>query len=738
MHKEITIQFHGRPLSIEVGKVAKQANGSAILKYGESTVLITAVAAQTDREGVDFLPLSVDYFERFAAAGKIPGGFFKREGRQTEREILVCRLCDRPIRPLFPDGYRRETQVNATVLSNDPDCDTDVLAVMGSSLALHVSDIPFHGPIAAVRVGRVDGTLICNPTKEQSEKSDMDIVVAASKEAIVMVEGGAQEVPEADVLDALMFGFDSVQPLLAIQDEMREAVGKEKFSVEVPVNGENNQFASMVQEKALEKVKAALANVEKIPRYAAIRKAKEEILAQLIEEDAANEEKTGLIKEAVSDLIKKETRRMIVDEQKRLDARGTKDIRNISTEVGLLPRAHGSALFTRGETQALVTATLGTGDDEQRIDSLEGEWRKKFMLHYNFPAFSVGEVRPNRGPGRREIGHGTLAHRAIEKVLPGDEFPYTIRVVSDILESNGSSSMATVCGGSMSLMDAGVPLKAPVAGIAMGLIKHDDDFVVLSDILGDEDHIGDMDFKVAGSENGVTAIQMDIKVRGISREILNQALEQAREGRLHILGCMKQGLESPREELSKYAPRIETIQIPTDKIRDIIGPGGKMIRAIMEESGAKLDVEDSGIVTIASNDAEALRIAREKVEGITAVPEVGKVYKGKAVRVVDFGAFVQILPNTDGLLHVSEMDSEERVYDANDFIKEGEDVEVKVLEIDRAGKVRLTQYIEGENPHRQERKPRNDRNSRDRNSRDRGRGGRDGGRGGRDRRPPRR
>ncbi len=690
--KKVSIDFHGKPLSVEVGRVAKQASGSAYIRYGDTIVLVTAVASRTDREGVDFLPLTVDYFERFPAAGKIPGGYFRREGKQTERETLTSRLCDRPIRPLFPDGYRRDTQVVATVLSFDKENDSDVLAVLGASTALHVSNIPFLGPIAAVRVGRINGKLVCNPKVSELEKSDIEMIVAASRNAIVMVEGEANEVPEKEMLDALWYGFESVQPLLDLQDELRKALGQPKFEVTAPVDTEKKALETKIRSLVGTKLNSVLQIKEKLPRYGELSVMKEELLKNLVAQDASMEEKKETAKEIFEEIVASEIRAKIVKTHKRVDERATNEIRPISIELGILPRTHGSALFTRGETQAIVTTTLGTSDDEQRIDSLMGDKTSTFMLHYNFPPYSVGEVKPLRGPGRREIGHGALAHKAIKKMLPmKDKFPYTVRVVSDILESHGSSSMATVCGGTLSLMDAGVPIKSPVAGIAMGLVKEGDDFIVLSDISGDEDHIGDMDFKVAGTSKGVTAIQMDIKILGISREVLDKALTQAREGRIHILGKMEAAISAPRTSLSPYAPRIETIQINPDKIRELIGPGGKMIRSIVEQSKAKIEVEDSGKVTVASADLAAIEKARELISAIAAEPEVGRVYKGKVRRIMEYGAFIEIMPGTDGLVHISELHSNEgRVQNVNDVLQEGDEIQVKVIAIDHQGKIKLS------------------------------------------------
>lgn len=690
--KKITIDFHGRPLSVEVGRVAKQANGAAFIQYGDTVVLVTAVADKKPREGVDFLPLSVDYIERFSAAGKIPGGFFKREGRQTEREILISRLTDRPIRPLFADNYRNETQVIATVFSFDKENESDVLAALGASAALHVSDIPFLGPIATVRVGRIDGKLVCNPTITDCKNSDLDLIVAASRDAIVMVEGEANQVPEPEILEALMFGFKSVQPLLDLQDELRKALGKPKWTTSEV--SEENPLLETVRKTAGAKLTEVLSIKEKLTRYQHIKELGAELCQTIPAQDPTYADQTDKIKAALHDVVSSEIRNGIVTKGRRLDGRGMAEIRQITVEVGVLPRTHGSALFTRGETQALVTTTLGTSDDEQRIDALVGEYRSRFMLHYNFPPFSVGEVKFLRGPARREIGHGFLANKSISKVLPkAEDFPYTMRIVSDILESHGSSSMATVCGAALSLMDAGVPIVAPVAGIAMGLVKEGEHFFILSDISGDEDHIGDMDFKVAGTAKGVTGIQMDIKVRGISREILDQALAQAREGRLHILEKMNAALNAPRKTMSQYAPRMETIQIKQDKIREIIGPGGKMIRSIVEQSGAKVDVDDSGKITIASADGAALAKARELIEAIVAEAEIGRVYKGTVRRIMEYGAFVEIMPGTDGLVHISQLHPTDggRVNNVTDVVQEGDEIEVKVISIDHQGKIKLSQ-----------------------------------------------
>ncbi|HEY7319762.1 MAG TPA: polyribonucleotide nucleotidyltransferase [Candidatus Binatia bacterium] len=685
MIKKVEIDFHGRPLSIEVGKVAKQADGAAMVRYGETVVLVTAVAVKDLKADTDFFPLTVDYQEKTFAAGKIPGGFFKREGRPSEKEILTCRLIDRSIRPLFSEGLRCETQVIATVLSADRENDPDIVAMLGASVALHVSDIPFGGPLAGVRIGRINGQWAINPTQSQLSESDMDIFLSGSRDAIVMVEGGAKMVPEDEILEALFTGHEAIQKLLDIQEEIRRDIGKPKRHV--PLAELDSTIVRQVEQLALSKLQQAIEIPEKLERYKQIGEIKGEVVAKVLAEFPQKEKD---IKGAFDELKRNCFRGLIIQKERRIDGRGLKDIRPITCEVEILPRTHGSALFTRGETQALVVTTLGTASDEQKIDALIGEHYKKFMLHYNFPPFSVGEVKFLRGPSRREIGHGNLAERALLPVLPPEEsFPYTVRIVSEVLESNGSTSMATVCGGSLSLMDAGVPVSAPVAGIAMGLIKEGEHVRVLSDILGDEDHLGDMDFKVAGTPKGVTSLQMDIKISGVNREIMRQALYQAREGRLHILGIMTETIGSHRATVSGHAPRITTLKVRPDKIREIIGPGGKVIRGIIEATGVKMDVEDDGTVTIASSDEAASRKAIEMVQKIAAEAEVGKIYKGTVRKIVDFGAFVEILPGTDGLVHISQL-APERVRRVSDILKEGDEVMVKVLEIDRQGKIRLS------------------------------------------------
>lgn len=688
MSKKAEVMLGGRRLSIETGKVAKQAAGSVIVRYGDSVVLVTSQARDEVAEGKDFLPLSVDYVEKTFAAGKIPGGFFKREGRPTEREILISRFIDRPIRPLFPDGYYNETQVIATVLSADNDHDPDTLGMIGASAALTLSPYPFKGPIAGVRVGRVDGKLVINPTDEQRKKSDIDMIVAGTRDAIVMVEGGAQMVPEEEMIEALIFAHKEMQPAIDVQLELAEHAGKKKW--DDPIIEDNSELRAKVEKALGSKLEEAVTIPTKIERYAALDQVKKELVEELVPED----DEMGLetkVKEIFSELKRDFVRGMIIKKSKRIDGRGMTDVRPITCEVGFLPRAHGSALFTRGETQALATVTLGTKEDQQLIENITAEYYKKFMLHYNFPPFSVGEVKFLRSPGRREIGHGALAERAIMRVLPNeDDFPYTIRIVSEILESNGSSSMATVCGATLSLMDAGVPIKAPVAGVAMGLIKEDHDTAVLTDILGDEDHLGDMDFKVCGTRDGITALQMDIKIGGITREILSKALRQARDARLLILDHIEQAIARPRMELSPYAPKLTVLKIAVDRIGDLIGPGGKNVRKIIEETGATIDIEDDGTVVIGAMDQAAGDLAIKLVKRSTASPEVGKYYKGRVVRIADFGAFVEIFPKLDGLLHISQIDKS-RIKQVSDVLKVGDEVVVKVLEIDpETGKIRLS------------------------------------------------
>ena len=685
MYHKVEIEFHGRPLSIEVGRLARQANGAALVQYGETVVLATAVATASAREGIDFFPLTVDYQEKTFAAGKIPGGFFKREGRPSEKEVLTSRLIDRPIRPLFEPGFVCETQIIATVLSFDKENNGDMVALIGASAALHVSDIPFLGPIAGVRVGRRDGRLVVNPLESDSTESELSLVVAGGRDGILMVEGGAAMLSEDTMLEALYSAHAEMQPIIDAQEELREVVGKPKR--EVPPVTRDPELERRVDSLVAARVRDAMKLADKQERAANLKNVGAEVLAVVREELPDQEGGVRGVYEAVK---KRVIRKMITAEGRRPDGRGVSDIRPISCAVQVLPRTHGSALFTRGETQALAVTTLGTSSDEQRVDALIGEQYRKFMLHYNFPPFSVGEVKFLRNPGRREIGHGALAERALAAVLPNEEaFPYTIRLVSEILESNGSSSMATVCGGSLSLMDAGVPIKAPVAGIAMGLIKEGDSVAILSDILGDEDHLGDMDFKVAGTAEGVTALQMDVKTQGVTKDIMREALHQARTARLHVLEAMNRTLSQTRGTISVHAPRIVTLKINKEKIRDVIGPGGKVIRGIVEETGVKIDVEDDGTIFIASADETAMQRAIDMVEGVTVEAQVGKIYKGTVVRIVDFGAFVEILPGTDGLLHISQI-GPGRVHQVSDVLKEGDEVPVKVIEIDRSGRIRLS------------------------------------------------
>ena len=691
MEHTVTLQFSGRELTISTGKMAKQASGAVVVKSGDTVVLVTAVATKTAKEGQDFFPLTVNYQEKAYAGGKIPGSFFKREGRPSDNETLTCRLIDRPIRPLFPEYFLNDTQIMATVMSADEDNDPAILAMVGASAALEVSDIPFLGPIAGVKVGRVDGQFVANPTVAQQEKSDIEIVVAASRDAVIMVEGSAANVPEEVMLEAIFFGKDAIQPILDAQEELKRLAGVPLRELTPPVVDE--VLRARVKDLAYAGIKEAVRIKAKTERHNRIHEITEATLTTIAEEDAVAENyarNDKAIKGFLGDLEYELVREHILKDGERIDGRDTKTIRPITTEVGLLPRAHGSALFTRGETQAIVAATLGTSVDEQRIDSLYRETRKKFFLHYNFPPFSVGETSFRLAPGRREIGHGMLAERALERVLPKhDDFPYTIRIVSDILESNGSSSMASVCGGSMAMMDAGVPLSAPVAGIAMGLIKEGDDVAIISDILGDEDHLGDMDFKVAGTAEGVTALQMDIKIAGVSKAIMKQALEQAREGRLHILGEMAKTLGTSRPELSTYAPRITTIWIKPDKIRDVIGTGGKNIRGITEATGVSIDIDDSGKINIASVDKAACDLAIKMIRDLTAEAEEGKLYMGTVKKIMDFGAFVEIFPGTDGLVHISELDTQ-RVKSVTDILKEGDQVLVKCIGIDKQGKIKLS------------------------------------------------
>ena len=686
MIRTLEHQFAGRTLSMEVGRLARLAQGSCVVQYGE-TVVLCAATVQGKPTHLPFFPLTIEYRERTYAAGKIPGGFFKREGRPSEKEILSARQVDRPIRPLFPDGFMHETQVACFVLSADQENDADILALLGASVSLNMSKVPFDTPVAAVRVGRVDGEWVVNPTFAQLESSDIELVVAGSADAVTMVEGGAQEVPEADVLDAIRLAHDGIKELCALQEELID--GLRSAHMEWSPIGPPADFRDKVAEMAGPGVEEALSISDKNERMAAIREVAENVRASLDDDDAEFADEVGTVLRAVE---KKVMRRRVLDEGKRADGRGLDEIRELASEVGVLPRTHGSGLFTRGQTQALVVATLGTGRDEQRIDSIDtmGEVTKSFMLHYNFPPFSVGEARPYRGTSRREIGHGNLAERAISPLLPGkDDFPYTIRVVSDILESNGSSSMATVCGSSLALMDAGVPINASCAGIAMGLVKEGERFAVLTDILGLEDALGDMDFKVAGTRKGVTAIQMDIKIDGLDMDLLQEALTRAHESRLKILDHMDGVIAAPREDLSAHAPQIIAIQINPEKIGDLIGPKGKIIRSIQEESGAKIEVDDEGLVKVAATTPESGARAREMIEAIVAEPEVGIVYEGIVKNTTTFGAFVEIMPGIEGLCHISEL-QEGRTNRTEDVLKRGDKTRVKLLSVEGNGKLRLS------------------------------------------------
>jgi polyribonucleotide nucleotidyltransferase len=685
MVQKLQIEFGGRPFSIETGKVAKQANGSVVVQYGETIVLVTAVSSEVKREGIDFLPLTVNYLEMTYAAGRIPGGFFKREGRPTDREILISRFIDRPLRPLFPKGFQNETQIIATVLSADSDHDPSILGMIGASAALYLSDIPFDVPIAGVKVGRIDGEYVLNPTPDEIELSDIDLFVAGSEDAIIMVEGSAKEAKEEAILEAILFGHQSLKSVIDLQKQLREICGTKKMEVSFQMPDE--PLFEKVMAITRERLPEAYRITEKMKR----REQLEEILNLILQESGAEDEASRkAVKKIFEEIDRKLKRKWILEKRKRIDGRALPEIRPISCEVGILPRTHGSALFTRGETQVLAVVTFGTSEDEQKINSLMGETYKSFMLHYNFPPFSTGEVSPLRSPSRREIGHGALAERAIFPVLPGnDKFPYTIRIVSEVLESNGSSSMATVCGATLSLMDAGVPIKAPIAGIAMGLVLEDGEEAILSDILGDEDHIGDMDFKMAGSAEGVTAIQMDIKIKGISKEVLGRVLQQSREGRLFILEKMRETLPEPRKDLSRHAPRIVTLQVKQEKIRDIIGPGGKNIRSIVDQTGVKIDVEDSGIVKLASPNYESIEKAVQIIKKLTQEVEVGSLYMGTVKRIMGFGAIVEIFPGTDGLVHISQL-ADYHVKEVTDILKEGDEVPVKVIDVDPQGRIRLS------------------------------------------------
>lgn len=681
----VEAEIGGTKLVLETGLMAKQAGGAVVVRYGDTVVLATAVSSKAERTNVDFLPLTVDYQEKAYAAGKIPGGFFKREGRQTEKEILTSRLIDRPIRPLFPEGYFYDTQIIASVLSIGDEGCTDMMGMIAASSALAISEIPFNGPIGAVRVGLVDDKYVINPGKKELETTRLNLVVAGTADAIMMVEGGANELTEDQMLEALETAHREIKKIIALVNELVAKVGKQKKQVKtVEVD---KDLVAQVTALAMEKLLTANVIPDKMERQKTLDVLLEEIKQKLKNDDPTRNAQIAAI---FFGLEKDEVRKIILEKNIRADGRKPDQIRPISSVVGMLPRTHGCALFTRGETQALVVATLGTSQDEQRVDSLEGEYFKSFMLHYNFPPFSVGETKPLRGPGRREVGHGALAERALKAMMPTKlEFPYTIRIVSDILESNGSSSMATVCGGTLALMDAGVPIKAPVAGIAMGLVKEGDKVIVLSDILGLEDHLGDMDFKVTGTSSGITALQMDMKIEGITIEVMRTALQQAKDGRLHILGKMLETLAVPRKELNPFAPRIISMKISTEKIKDVIGSGGKVIRSIVEQTGAKIDIEDDGTINIASSDEAAALKAKEIIRGICQDAEVGKIYTGMVRKIMDFGAFVEIFPGTDGLLHISQI-SEQRLEKVTDELKEGDEVLVKVLEIDRQGKIRLS------------------------------------------------
>jgi len=686
----------GRNISLKADYVAAQADGAMLVYYGDTVVLVTAVSLKSTREGVDFLPLTVDYQEMTFAAGKIPGGFFKREGRPNEREILTSRIIDRSIRPLFPKGYYSETQLIATVLSVDKENDSVVTAMLGASAALEISNIPFKGPIAGVRVGLINGQFVCNPPSDKIQESEINIFMVGRKVTpsksgknydveLVMMEGDAKEVAENIIVDAIQFGLEAIRPLIDLQDKMREAIGKAKRPVAEVVKDEG--LIARVSGEALAGLKEGYNMPRKLERYGKLAEVRESVIKSIGGEEPALCKKVAVIIEELESRI---IRGMIINEKKRIDGRTSKEIRPISAEVGVLPRTHGSALFNRGETQALAVVTLGTSADEQRIDFIGGEEMRSFMLHYNFPPYSVGEAKGQRSPGRREIGHGALARKALVPVLPSPEtFPYTIRIVSEILSSNGSSSMATVCGGTLSMMDAGVPLKDCVAGIAMGLLKEGDEVVVLTDILGDEDHAGDMDFKVCGTEKGITAMQMDIKIDGLTEDILRKALDQAREGRIFIIGKLRETISAPRPDISLYAPRITTVKVKVDQVRNVIGSGGKNIRQIISETGVTIDVEDDGTVTIASSDAEAAIRAVNMVKWLTEEAEVGKIYRGTVKKIVDFGAFVEILPGTEGLLHISQI-AKERINKVTDVLQEGDEVMVKVLEMDKSGKIRLS------------------------------------------------
>ncbi len=686
MEKVLKTEINGKEFSISTGKVAKQAGGSVLVQYGETIVLVTAVSSKDPKPEISFLPLTVEYQEKIYSAGRIPGNYFRREiGRPSEKETLTARLIDRPIRPLFPEGYSYETQVIATVYSMDKVNEPDVLALVGASAALQLSDIPFEGPIAGIRVGRVDGEFIANPTLEQIESSDINLVVAGSKTGVIMVEGGAQTVSEEDVIDAIYFGHSAMQPIIEMQQELQKAVGKEKREVAEPEI--DTELYAKITEIAKDKVHAAVQVKDKMERGKALGNVKEELLASIAEDYPEREKE---IKALFKNLVYSVSRNIVLTEGKRIDGRKFDEIRNIECEVGNLPRPHGSALFTRGETQVQGILTLGSGLDEQRIETLNGQTMRQFMLHYNFPPFSVGEVRRAGGPSRRDIGHGNLASRALEKIIPDSaDFEYTIRLVGEVLESNGSSSMGTVCAGTLALMDGGVPIKAPVSGIAMGLIKDGDNMAVLSDILGDEDHFGDMDFKVAGPKEGITALQMDIKIKELPKEVMVKALHQAKAGRLHILDKMLGTLDTTRSDLSPYAPKIVRVEVKKDKIREIIGPGGKVIREIQADTNTTVEINDDGVVKIAGENDDDVQAAVKIVTDIAVDPEPGEIYEGKVVKIADFGAFVNIKRGTDGLVHISEL-AHKRVNKVTDVLNEGDVIKVKVLAVSRDGKIKLS------------------------------------------------
>ena len=687
-HKIFKMDLAGRELSVEIGKIAELAAGSAILRYGETMVMVNVSKSAKPRDGIDFFPLSVDYEEKLYSVGKIPGGFLKREGKPSEKAILTSRLIDRPIRPLFPKGFRNDVQVVATVLSVDQDCTPDIVSMIGSSVALSISDIPFNGPTGSVLVGLVDGALVVNPTAEQREKSSLHLVVSGTKDAIMMVEAGGEEIPESLMLEAILFAHEEIKKIVTFIEEITAQVGKEKMEVEL--HKVDADVEEAVRKFATDKMKEAVRTVEKLERQQKMDEVREETLAhfeEIVDEFGSD------IEEVLQSIIKESVRMLITHEAIRPDNRKLDEIRPIWCDNGFIPRAHGSGLFTRGQTQVMTITTLGALGDVQILDGLDEEENKRYMHHYNFPAYSVGEARPSRGPGRREIGHGALAERALVPVIPSkEEFPYAIRLVSEVLSSNGSTSQGSVCGSTLSLLDAGVPIKDMVAGIAMGLIKDDDKVAILSDIQGMEDHLGDMDFKVAGTENGITAIQMDIKINGIDENILKTALEQARVGRLHILNEMRKTIDAPKPQLSKYAPKIITMNINPDKIRDVIGPGGKVITKIIDETGVKIDIEQTGEVFIAGIDQDMIDLAQKLINDIVAEAEVGKTYKGKVTRITTFGAFVEILPGKEGLLHISHI-SHERVAKVEDVLKVGDEVEVKVTEIDEKGRVNLSRKV---------------------------------------------